>query len=58
MEKSIENYTLTTHLDKTILKSFGYIDDLHTYRLTKYYNLLKEEVINNNLIGLFLLLVI
>ena len=54
MEKSIENYTLTTHLDKTILKFFGSNDDLHKYGLTKYYNLLKEEVVENNLIGLFL----
>ena len=54
MEKSIEDYTLTTHLDKIILKFFGSNDDLHKYGLTKYYNLLKEEVVENNLIGLFL----
>jgi len=52
--QSIEDYTLTTHLDNTILNFFGSIDDLHKYGLSKYYNLLKEEVVENNLIGLFL----
>ena len=54
MEKSIENYTLTNHLDEVILKFFDSIENLHTYGLTKYYNLLKKEVVENNLIGLFL----
>lgn len=54
MAKSIEAYTVTTHLDQIILKFFGSNVDLHKYGLTKYYNLLKQEVIENNLIGLFL----
>ena len=45
---------LANNLDKVILKFFGSIDDLHQYGLTKHYNLLKQDVIKNNLIGLFL----
>ena len=53
-DESNKNYSLTTHLDETILKFFGSKQDLHKYGLTKYYKLLKQEVIENNLIGLFL----
>ena len=54
MVKSKKNYNINNHLDEIILKFFGSNRDLHKYGLSKYYKLLKQEVIENNLIGLFL----
>ena len=50
----LDGYVINEHLETTIKKFFGNFDNLHKYGLIHHYNLLKQFVIDYQLIGLIL----
>lgn len=54
IEKNNLNYNIDNEIDKTILKQFKSLDELHKFGLKIHFDKLKNYIIQNNLLSLIL----